>query len=414
MIRKLKRKFTILATVSTFLLMLILLLILNLINYSSVVSESDTILDVLSQPNAPFFDGKVPPGAFDKRMEAFIPRGMSPEVPYESRYFTVMVTADGKVIDPDFSRIISVDSDSASHYAKLALNSEKDRGFIGQFRFSKETDEKLTRILFLDCGRKLDAFSSFLWTSVGVGILGCAIVFFVFLIASGRIVKPIAESYEKQKRFISDAGHEIKTPLTIINANVDLLECDGEKEELSEIRGQTKRLTELTNNLVLLSKIDESEDSIQKIEMPLSDIVSETANSFAALAASKGLVFSTQVQPELTISGSPDSIRQMVSVLLENAFKYSSKDGIVTLNLFSTKKSAVLTVLNTTENPIRVEDLPYVFDRFYRTDASRNSTTGGHGIGLSIAKAIAEAHGGTITASTKNNYDFLITVTFPQ
>jgi len=416
MIRKLKRKFTILATVSMFLLMAVLLLIMNIVNYTSVVGETDAILDMLLQVNAPFLDtdGITPPEKPDFEIEDYIPRGMSPEVPYESRYFTVMVTSDGTVMEPDFSRIISVDNDSAKTYISEALGRNKDRGFIGEFRYAKNTDDRITRIVFLDCGRKLNAYYVFLWTSIGVGLFGCLAVFVAFLFAAGKIVKPIAESYEKQKRFISDAGHEIKTPLTIINANVDLLECDGEKEELSEIRGQIQRLTELTNNLVFLSKMEESEHRIQKIDLPLSDIVTETANSFQVLCAAGGIGFTEQIQPQITISGAPEAIRQLVTILLDNAVKYSPTGGIVTLDLTSNKKSAVLSVFNTTEERIRETDLPYVFDRFYRTDSSRSSSTGGHGIGLSVAKAITEAHGGSITAATKNGFDFRITVIIPQ
>ena len=167
-----------------------------------------------------------------------------------------MVSNDGEVLQSDLSRIVSVGDDSAKEYIAKALGSGAQRGFIGNFRYSKTTDESGTRILFLDCGRKLDSFKSFLWISVIVGLAGCVAVFLAFVFTAGRIVSPIAESYEKQKRFISDAGHEIKTPLTIINANVDLLESDGEKEELTDIRFRTKRLTELTDDLILLSKAD--------------------------------------------------------------------------------------------------------------------------------------------------------------
>lgn len=414
MISKLKRKFTILATVSIFLLMTVLVLIMNIVNYSSVVNESDTVLDVLSQPNAPFLNDMTPPKKPDNHIENYIPHGMSPEVPYESRYFTVIATADGEIKKSNLSNIVSVDNDSVKEYIDKAINSKSDRGFIGQFRFIKTTDEQITRILFLDCGRRLDAFYSFFWTSLGVGFLGCVIVFVAFLFVSGRIIKPIAESYEKQKRFISDAGHEIKTPLTIINANVDLLECDGEKEELSEIRGQTERLTELTNSLMYLSKIEESEHKLPKIELPLSDIVGETAETFQALAVSNNISFNVQIQPQITVRGAPDAIRQLVSILLQNATKYAPHGGVITLNLSMTKKAAVLSVFNTTKDEILQAELPYVFDRFYRTDTSRNSSTGGHGIGLSIAKAITEEHGGSISANTQSGFDFCVTVTLPM
>lgn len=413
MIRKLKRRFTVLATASIFLLMAVLVLIMNIVNYSSVVSEIDSTMDVLAPPGGFFSPDRSP---FDDpgRIADFIPRGMSPEVPYEARFFTVMVTADGEVINPDFSRIISVDSDSSEEYVRRAVESRRDRGFIGQFRFSRTSDDRMTRILFLDCGRKLDAFRLFLWTSVGVGLFGCLLVFVAFLFVSGRIVKPIAESYEKQKRFISDAGHEIKTPLTIINANLDLLESDGDQEELGEIRQQTVRLTELTNNLVYLSKMEEGGSSVRKVEMPLSDIVGETAASFRAPALSARVALSTGIEPGITLTGSPDAIRQLVSILLENAVKYSPEGGTVSLTLARDRKAAVLSVFNTTAERVDERDLPFVFDRFYRTDSSRNSTTGGHGIGLSIAKAIAEAHGGGITADTGDGSGFRVTVSLPQ
>lgn len=424
MINKLKRKFLVIGTVLMFVLMTALVLIMNLVNYRGVVSDADAVLDMLSQPNLPFiddkehFDDKEHPEDKDPRGEPdsfskFVPRGMSPEVPYESRYFTVIVSSDGKIVRSDLSRIISVDENSAEEYIDKALKSGASRGFVGSFRFSETTDENGTRIIFLDCGRKLESFMSFLWISVIVGLGGCVAVFIVFIFTAGKIVSPIAESYEKQKRFISDAGHEIKTPLTIINANVDLLESDGEKEELSDIRQQTERLTELTNNLILLSKMEESEHTLQKIEFPLSDLVGETVGSFRAPAASRGLELIVDVMPNVTACGSPDAIRRLVSVLMENAVKYSVDGGKVTVALETRRKSASFTVSNETDSEINENDLPHVFDRFYRTDVSRNSGTGGHGIGLSIAKAIVDAHGGTITAHTSSGHDFSVTAVLP-
>ena len=412
MIHKLKRKFLIIGTVFMFLLMSVLVLIMNMVNYHNVKSDADSVLEVLSQPNLPFSQEKK---SEDKREKIadFVPRGMSLEVPYESRFFIVRISSDGEVLQSDLSRIISVDEDSAKSYINKALDSKKTRGFIDDFRYLKVTEDGETRILFLDCGRKLDSFMSFLWISVTVGFGGCVIAFFAFMFTAGKVVSPIAESYEKQKRFISDAGHEIKTPLTIINANVDLLESDGEKEELADIRHQTRRLTELTNQLILLSKMEETEHTMQKIEFPLSDLVLETANSFSALALSKGIDLSTDIEENLTVNGSPDAIRQLVSILMENAVKYSPENGKVELHLCAAKKTVHLRICNTTAEKINEDTLPNVFDRFYRSDASRNSETGGHGIGLSIAKAIVEAHGGTVTATTKTGFDFCIEASLP-
>lgn len=412
MINKLKKKFLIIGTVFMFILMASLVTAMNLVNYFKVCSEADSVLDVIAKPFSQINGDKKP--AFDpKDADFFVPSDMSPEVPYESRFFAVRVSSDGEIEQSDLSRIVSVDNESAEYYIRKALDSNNDRGFIGHFRYLKTTDENGTRILFLDCGRKLDSFMSFLWISVFFGLAGCVVVFIAFILTAGKIVAPIAESYEKQKRFISDAGHEIKTPLTIINANVDLLELDEEKEELTEIRQQTKRLTELTNNLVMLSKMDESGHTIQKIDFPLSDLVSETAGSFRAPAAAGNIDIDLNITQGITLNGSPDSIRQLVSLLMDNAVKYSPSGGRITLELSVHRKTAVLSVGNTTKEKVRNEDMTRIFDRFYRTDSSRNSETGGHGIGLSIAKAITELHGGSISASTKDGTDFCITVKLP-
>ena len=411
MINKLKRKFLILGTVFMFILMSVLVLIMNLVNYREVVSESDRVLDMLSRPDEAFTEEQGFPSI--EEILGFIPSGMSIEVPYESRYFVAVASKEGNMIYADLSRIVSVDEDSAKEYIIDALESGAARGFVGNFRYSKTEQTNGTRMVFLDCGRKLDQFRDFLRISVIVGLCGCVVVFIAFAFTAGRIVAPIAESYEKQKRFISDAGHEIKTPLTIINANVDIMELDGEKEELTEIRQQTKRLTELTNDLVLLSKMEEAEHTLQKIDFPLSDLVSETAASFRAPAAANGLELTADVAQDITLNGSPDSVRRLVSVLLENAVKYSPEGGSVRLSLTAHRKNAQLTVENDTAEPIAEEDLRHAFDRFYRADASRNSSTGGHGIGLSIAKAIVEAHGGSISASTKTGKDFIVTAELP-
>lgn len=412
MINRLKRKFLLTGTVFMLILMTVLVLVMNIVNYYGVIADTDSVLDVLVQSNLHVIEDKQgrekPDGVKD-----FMPRGMSPEVPFESRYFTVIISADGEILKSDLSRIVSVNDDSAKEYAAEAFSSSVNRGFIDNFRYVKTTDKDGTKIIFLDCGRKLDSFMSFLWISVIAGIGGCVVVFFAFIFTAGKIVAPIAESYEKQKRFISDAGHEIKTPLTIINANVDLLESDGEKEELSDIRQQTKRLTELTNNLILLSKMEEAEHKLQKIEFPLSDLISETAGTFRALAVSQNIDLNISVKPNITLNGYPDALRQLVSILLENALKYSKEGSEISIELKTHRKSAVFSVENATKEEICEENLHNVFDRFYRLDSSRNSETGGHGIGLSVAKAIVEAHGGTIEASTKTGFDFCICSVFP-
>lgn len=421
MIKKLKRKFILLATVSMLILMTVLISVMNLINYTTVIREADDVLSVLSHPDLPFRDQAGHPGGEpmpkpkpEREMRDFLPSGMSPEVPYESRFFSVKISPDGQILETNVDRIISVDSETVETYVKKAQADRRSRGFVGAFRYAKFSDGDSARIVFLDCGRRLDAFTHFLRTSAVIGLAGCAVVFLLFLLAANRIVRPIAESYEKQKRFITDAGHEIKTPLTVIAANVDLLEADlGENECLTDIREETARLSSLTGDLVSLSRMEETEGAILKTDFPISDLITEEANAFRAPITAQKKNFSVQVSPDLSMNGSPGAIRQLISILLDNALKYSPEGGSIALSLTASKKELLLTVFNTTKEAMREEELPRLFDRFYRTDTSRSSETGGHGIGLSIARAITDAHGGKITASARSGNEFTVTVTLP-
>lgn len=408
MIRKLKTKFIILSMTSLLALLTTIVVGMNLINYNSLVLEADGILSLLSQNKGAFPE---PGGDKDGRL----PPDMSPELPYESRYFSVLLDSDGDVIHTETSRIAAVDPGMAIDFAEQAAKESSDRGFVENFRYVRSNETGATRLTFLDCGRRFDSFRAFLLASSGMALAGFVIVFSVIVFFAGRIIRPIAESYEKQKRFITDAGHEIKTPLTIINANVDLLEMELDQNEcLDDIRQQTSRLTSLTNDLVLLARMEESGNTMQMIDFPISEVIAEAAMPFNTLAQSQRKSFSCNIQPLLSMRGNDKAITQLVSILMDNALKYTPQDGTVSLSFTRQAKNLILTVFNTTETEITGENLDRVFDRFYRIDPSRNSETGGHGIGLSVAKAITAAHGGKIRAWTQDGRSFAITVTLPS
>lgn len=414
MIKKLKRKVVALTMTSLFILLSLMVTGMNLINYHSVIREADRTLTLLSQNRGAFSEPTQPPnisqlpntggGKQDK---------FSPELPYESRYFSVLLDSGGNVIRTDVSKIAAVDQRQAESMAQKVRRMRDKHGFIGDFRFFKSHDFEGVRIIFLDCGRKLDAFQEFLYSSIVISLAGFALVFFVIAFISGRIIRPIAQSYEKQKRFITDAGHEIKTPLTIINANVDVLEMDlGDNECLEDIQLQTRRLTELTNDLVLLARMEESENAVSRLPFPASEVVADTAMSFHVLADTQRKQLHCDVQPLLTMKGNDKSLVQLVSILLDNALKYTPEHGRIELSFRKQGKNPVLTVRNQTENVLSKDDLERIFDRFFRADPSRNSQTGGHGIGLSVAKAIVAAYGGKIQAACPEQGIFQITATF--
>lgn len=409
MIKKLRFKFVLLSMSALLLVLAAIIAGINLVNYRSILEDVDEILEILSENRGTFPDepgegpGKKPPGR------------MSRELPYETRYFSVVLDSEtGSLIQVDTSRIVSVDRKEAIELAQDVLEEERKIGFADEFRYIVKEDGRAVQVVFLDCGRKLESFRQFLWASIGISLLGYIVVFFIIAFFSGRLIRPISESYEKQKRFITDAGHEIKTPLTIINADASVLEMEfGKNEWLEDIEKQTKRLTALTNDLVRLSRMEESGSSMQMIDFPFSDVVSETAASYQHLAQTQKKEFQYAIQPMLSLHGDEKSIKQLLNILLDNAIKYSPEGGIIRLTAEKQKKSILLSVFNTTETAVPTGKLPQLFERFYRMDSSRNSQTGGYGIGLSVAKVITEAHNGKIQAKSEDGHSLQITVSFP-
>lgn len=415
MIRKVQKKF-VLASMTAFLLVLaVIISAINIVNYNQVVREADSLLEILGDNQGTF------PQLHDKERPDMDGRpgglwnGLSPEIPYESRYFSVTLNVEtGNVVQAETSRIISVDTAQAIEYAKEVFGENRSRGFVDDFRYVVEEENENARIIFLDCGRKIGSFYSFLLASIAISLAGYLVVFALIAYFSGRIIRPISESYEKQKQFITNAGHEIKTPLTIIHADVDVLEMEfGENEWLEDIQKQTGRLSELTRSLVYLARMEEEHSDAPMIEFPFSDVVGETAASFQALAQTQDKSFDCRVTPMLTLKGDERAIRQLVSVLLDNAVKYSPAGGAVALAAEKQNGGLLLSVRNTTEHEVPEDSLPRLFDRFYRVDPSRNSQTGGYGIGLSVAQAIVTAHGGKIKAVKDGPNALCITVWLP-
>ena len=387
MIRKLRRKLVAVAMLSLFIVLLIIIGTVNILNYTKMVDDAQRTIAILKEN-----DGSFPRPDMSPEHDKDIFKGMSPEAPYESRYFSVLMDADGNV-----STIEKV------------LDSGKTSGFMGQYRFAVKDKDGGTLLIFLYCGRGLANFRSVLFVSVGISLAGMLAVFLLLVFFSGRIVKPVSESYEKQKRFITDAGHEIKTPLTIIDADAELVELEcGESEWLDDIKKQTKRLTALTNDLIYLARMEEGQKNAVRIEFPLSDVVDETAESFRARAINENKQLEINIQPGLAYIGDEKAVRQLVSILVDNAVKYADSEGKIKVSLTSVA-GIKLEVYNTCEH-ISKDSVKHLFDRFYRAEQSHNSQTGGYGIGLSVAKAVAEAHRGKISAYTADEKSLRITV----
>lgn len=413
MIRKLQNKFILISMLSMLLVLTIIMASINIINYQKVVQDAENVLHILSENNGEF-PRNHPPKA-DNLPVPKEPRPyssyMSPEMPYETRYFSVLISNDGSVLSANIEKVAAIDSKDASAYALRIWKQRKLSGFLSSYRYLKKSVPNGTLIIFVDCRRSLATFGTFLFSSILVSLLGLFSVFVLVFFFSRLVMKPVSESYEKQRRFITDAGHEIKTPLTIIDANREILEMEyGENEWSKSIGRQTLRLTELTNSLIYLSRMEESKKNLNYTDFSISDLASETADSFQVLADTQEKHFSTKITPLLSYHGNEDSIRRLFSILLDNAMKYSPPQGSIHVTLDKRGKNIRFMVYNTAKS-ISPESLPRLFDRFYRTDESRNFETGGYGIGLSIARAVTQAHKGKISAESKDGHSLLITVT---
>lgn len=388
MLKKLKRKFVLATTISLTAIIAIIVTIINIFNYSSVLATADDTLILISENEGHFPTKPMP-------VHPDLDLNLTPESPYEVRYFTVEVN-NGEIVHVNTKSIAAIDDDEAIRMARFSLNVGAKKGYYGKYRYLITGDKIHQRIIYLDCTRRLDSFRSFLLASISGSILGISIIFLILNIISDRVVRPMTESYEKQKRFITNAGHDIKTPLTIINADAELIEMEvGDNEWISDIKKQTARLTSLTSDLIYLARMEEVE-SLPFVDFPISDVAEEVVSSFAALAKTKKITLESSIQPALFITGDEDSIRKLFTVLIDNAIKYSPNEEIIRTIVKKQGRGVVIKISNKANN-LSEESIKHMFDRFYRSDEARSST-GGFGIGLSVAHAVVSAHKGKITA----------------
>lgn len=397
MIKKLRIRFVILSTLSLLFLLCTIVASSSLLTYRELVERADLALDMLAE-NGGRPARLQPP---DKQMfEKPGRKHLSPEMMYEARFFTADISSEGQVMGVNTQDIAMVDDAQAQSYAEAAYGRGGARGFVGDFRYLKINKSSGMYVIFLDCGRDVAMFRQSSLINCLISFAGLMVSFAAILIFSKKIVKPVADSYERQKQFVSAAGHEIRTPLTIIDADAELLsmEIGEENEWLQDICRQTKRMAALTNDLLTLSRMDESRRPPVRIIFPISDVVEETAQSFQSLAQGKGRAIHAQIAPMLSYCGDEGGIRQLVAILLDNAVKYAAAEDIW-IKLEKKGHALCLTVRNSAE-PVSEEQLGHFFERFYRAERIRESDVGGYGLGLAIAKSIVESHKGRIAATS--------------
>ncbi len=416
MIKKLRIKFIMTAFLSAFVVLIVLVGGINISNYVHVLRDSDKVLKILADNGGTFPDrmlhseaGAIP-GEPPRMMQA--ERIDSPEIAFETRFFTVEYSQSGETVRTDTDKISAVSEETAVSLADKVLSGGQKSGFIYDYRYMiSDIPEGGRLVIFCDRGAALAGFRNFRNTSIVISLIGLLAIGCVIYFISGKAVRPIEEAGEKQKRFISDAGHEIKTPLSIIRADADVLgmELGEDNEWISDIVKQTERLTLLTNDLISLSKMEEGAESLYMEEVDISALAEDVADSAKAPSITRGITFVSDIEDGVRITCDKKKVYELMSILLDNALKYCPEGGNVSWSLSSKGKKAVIRVANDLSEAMDKETARHLFDRFYRADSSRNSESGGFGIGLSVARAVAEAHKGRITSELSGDRKIIFT-----
>lgn len=326
----------------------------------------------------------------------------------DAKYFSVKYDTNSHTAVVDLTHTSLVRRNVALQYAKVAMDSGRDKGFVEGYRYHLRRGEEGIHILFLARNVGMEAFRDNARVLLTVSLAGFVIMSCVLAAVSGVVVKPIVESRQKQNEFITSASHELKTPLTVINADAQLLQSEvGDSEWIDDIRKQVDFLTQMTNSLVFLARSEEQEARSVKIDFPISDIAEDVLQSYKSIPQSRSLQFDCSIQPGITYHGDEKAIRELLNILLDNAFKYCLPNGRVSVTLRKEARGVCLAVRNTTEYIDKAQINSFT-NRFYR--GSSAGKVKGFGLGLSIADVIVKNHRGKLSIDASGEHEICVSV----
>ena len=414
MIKKLRARFIRIAMASVAVVLLLLTVILNTANYITndhdltrtlalIADNQGTIPDIMpgTPPAMPAIeDGETPPEKPEGDDGQQKDGPFNKETPFSTRYFVLQTDADGAVTDSELSHIAAVTDSDIGDFAAAALRHGVGDSYYSGYKFRVTATDDGYSIIFVDAFQQLRSVKQVALWSLAADAFCLVLVYLLVVLLSRRAIDPVVRGAERQKQFVTDASHELKTPITVIATCLSVLEMEvGKQKWIDKARGQTERLKELVNSLVTLSRMDEETSPLHMADFPVSEAVEETASSFADYADSQDHSLVLDIQPGLTYRGDEYAVRQLTSLLLDNAVKYAAPGGEIRFSLEKAKRGVMIRCENPCENWETLET-DKLFDRFYRADASRSGEATGFGIGLSVARSIAEGHRGWIKAET--------------
>lgn len=391
MIYRLRRKFIRICTLSFLVVFVCMCGVLIAANSIRQNQFADTLADMIAEN-----DGTMPrpgqmPDQWQEGPHAFA-MPMDAETPFATRFFVVDLDEAQQPAAVHMEFVSTVTQDEALDYARKAVEADKTRGWQGEYRYKRYTNSQgQDRIVFVHAGALRSMTGSNILTIASVFLVSSLAVLILIVAISRRAVKPAAESYEKQKVFITNVNHELKTPLTLILTNIDIAQSEvGQNEWLEDIRSEGQRMAALVNQLVTLTRMDE-DTTTAHVAFDLSSAIEDTACEFRRLAQHQDKALSYQVAGGVSYLGSESEIRQLAAILLDNAVKYCDPGGTITLTLEQRRRKHPVLRIENTYAAVDALELDRLFDRFYRSDPARTAS-GSFGIGLSIARSIAKRH----------------------
>jgi two-component system histidine kinase len=404
MFKSLRRKFVATSVASVAVVIILMASTLNFINYYKMGQRVDDSLYEASKSSALvtiFSDGEE---------DMIVTKDTASKTPNNNGFSIAKIDENKNVIRSYRDDVLIKGKDDLQKLVTDAVNESSTSGYVGTYRYLKVNNDAGNLVLLLNTQRDLDSFHAFMRNSIIVSSIVILSVFILLVLISKKVIAPIQQSYQKQKQFITDASHELKTPLAIIRSNTDVLELEnGDSKWTKNIQNQVDRLTSLVNSLVVFSRMEEK-DTAEKVKFNLSESLHARIDDFEELASFQKKHIIADIDNNIYYRGEQQAIVQLMDILLENAIKYATKETNINVTLKKNKKYAMMKISN--QANVKKGDLRKVFDRFYRLDESRNSTVKGYGIGLSMAKLIAEKHKEVIKAYAPEDGIFKIEVRF--
>ena len=420
-IKKLRRKFITISFISLFSVMLIMGSMIYYVNYITSVRQMDNALNYLVEKGGEVdFDTPVrhwdgasydsANSSADNFTEIFMETlrelfntkiNEGSESVFGMRYFAVVFQDEGDT-NPITAHINEIDEDSAFAYADEALKQGNEYGWMGNYRYKVDKSDGQTVVVFLNVANQIADQRRIGSTVLILSIFGSALSYLIIRIFSNRAIRPEIRNAENQKRFITNASHELKTPLAVIRANTELeMMMHGEDEWNNSTMNQVDRMTGLINDLVLIARSEEKEDVKELGDIDVSKTVTDVADTFSSVAEKNGIALKRDIPDGVVMRAMEEHIRQLASLLADNAIKYCDEGGAVSIQLSQKGKGVKICVSNNYARGEH-EDYSRFFERFFRQDKSHNIDKGGYGIGLSIADGIVRKYRGKIDVSWKD------------